>query len=391
MGLLLPADHPLRCLMPAIMALFPGFVDLMTAVNNDAGAVAAFSWFLWACVRYVQQPFRVKNHVLIALSTIACLAAKNTAWVAVVLAPSAIALGVLRGRLRLVLWIAAIVGSVSAIWWGFGWGDAAFWYRDTAQSASTSEAVSDTPLGTRALRLDIVPGAPRSALFQLLETDQVRLLRGRVVTFGAWIWANEPMRLVGPRLSEYGRMDASRQLSVGTQPTFLAMTVTLPADLTKSSFVLNPLAPLTRTITVYYDGLVLTDGAFPTNEAPSFSDRDAAAGVWGGRPFTNILRNGSAESDWLFVRPVADRLVRKLMDKDVPSSLVLALPADWRGSGWYFCATTETLFPNLLGEIRVGTRSASGADSLRHSGSSDAIGTRRVRNCVIPPLAARST
>ena len=41
-----PTHHPLRFLVPLTMALLPGLADLMSAVNNDVGAIAVFSLFL---------------------------------------------------------------------------------------------------------------------------------------------------------------------------------------------------------------------------------------------------------------------------------------------------------------------------------------------------------
>ena len=37
------------------VALLPPLVDLMAAVNNDAGAIAAYSLFLWGAVRLIQR------------------------------------------------------------------------------------------------------------------------------------------------------------------------------------------------------------------------------------------------------------------------------------------------------------------------------------------------
>ena len=48
-----PPGHSMRWAVPAAMALLPGYVDLMTAVNNDAGAVVALSFFLWGAVRAI--------------------------------------------------------------------------------------------------------------------------------------------------------------------------------------------------------------------------------------------------------------------------------------------------------------------------------------------------
>jgi hypothetical protein len=40
-----------------LSAILPGFVDIMTAVNDDVGAVAFFSIFLWMGVRLIIKGF----------------------------------------------------------------------------------------------------------------------------------------------------------------------------------------------------------------------------------------------------------------------------------------------------------------------------------------------
>ena len=49
----LPEGHPLRWQVPLVMALMPGFTELMTAVSNDVAATASYSLYLWVTTRLV--------------------------------------------------------------------------------------------------------------------------------------------------------------------------------------------------------------------------------------------------------------------------------------------------------------------------------------------------
>jgi hypothetical protein len=83
---LTPRGHVLRWAVPLTAALIPPFVDLMTAVNNDVGAVAIFSLFLWGAVRTIR--FGLSWPRLAWIFGTALLAAwtKNTAAIAIPLA-----------------------------------------------------------------------------------------------------------------------------------------------------------------------------------------------------------------------------------------------------------------------------------------------------------------
>ena len=55
LGEILREDHPLRWMVPAFLALLPGFIDAMTAINNDVAATLAASLFLWASLRLIKE------------------------------------------------------------------------------------------------------------------------------------------------------------------------------------------------------------------------------------------------------------------------------------------------------------------------------------------------
>ncbi|HYN88429.1 MAG TPA: hypothetical protein VER55_07855, partial [Ardenticatenaceae bacterium] len=105
---LTPSGHPLRWVVPLVMVLIPSFADLMTAVNDDVGATFAFSLVLWAAARLLRFGLDLWRVLWLVVASVAAVLTKNTAGVAVALAPVALLLAVwLRVRARW-WWFAAL-------------------------------------------------------------------------------------------------------------------------------------------------------------------------------------------------------------------------------------------------------------------------------------------
>ena len=81
-----PGD-PLRWAVPLGVVLLPPFADLMTGVNNDAGAIAAFSVFLLLAARLLIHGRTWRRTLALVLAALMCLAIKNTVAIAVLLVP----------------------------------------------------------------------------------------------------------------------------------------------------------------------------------------------------------------------------------------------------------------------------------------------------------------
>jgi 4-amino-4-deoxy-L-arabinose transferase-like glycosyltransferase len=77
--------NPLRLLVPLTLALLPGFVDLMTSVNSDAGAVALFSLALWGSVRIIHRGIALLPVLFTALAVGLCFLVKETAYFALMI------------------------------------------------------------------------------------------------------------------------------------------------------------------------------------------------------------------------------------------------------------------------------------------------------------------
>lgn len=329
---LVAEGHVLRWAVPGMMALLPAYTDLMTAVNNDVGATVMFSLFLWGAVRMIRHGFSWPRLVWVVGSAVLCVWTKSTAAVALLLAPLAVVLAVIRGPRQWLVWVGFGAAGVALVATAVGWGDAALWYRRTDQEVSTRQERTEAPLGEAALALEMTPNKPGRSLAQPLLQADVEALRGQTVTLGAWIWASEPVQVRPPMLDD-GRQASWEPIEVGAGPVFYAITATVAAEAEDVEIVLRPLVDrtLAQTVTVWYDGVVLVEGARPLDQPPLFDGPEGREGTWGGEFFVNRIRNGSAEAAWPRVRGWVERGGRELLRQS--PSRVLASVLDWERTG----------------------------------------------------------
>ncbi len=313
---------PLRWAVPAVLVLLPPFVDLMTAVNSDAGAVAVASLFLWLAVRVVRDGVRPWAQLGLFVLVGALLPLfKNTAAVLVLLVPIVpvvVLLAVWRQRGWQWRWLVAGTGAASLLLLVLllGFGDAAEWYRvrgSAAQPTPTRAVVPAAPHGTHAFTLEHAATGDDRHLAQPILPATAASLAGQTVTLGGWLWADQPIAakldLDSATRPGEARDMTSPLLAITTTPTFYATTFDIPADATAVTVaVVLPTADATDAATpprLYADGLVLAAGNYATATAPTFAAATTAAstGEWDGQPFVNLLRNPSAERGTLRLQP----------------------------------------------------------------------------------------
>jgi hypothetical protein len=333
-GELTPEGDALRWAVPGMVALLPGYVDLMTAVNNDIGATVVFSLFLWGAVRLIVRGVTVFRVAWVMGAAALCVWTKNTASVAVIVAPLALLLaGVPEAWRR--TWAGMLVLGLALVGLTFTWGDAAVWYRKTAQDAGTRQEMDGVPLGAHALALEATEDDPRGEVSQPLLREDVDALRGRTVTLGAWVWATRPITTRSPMIAD-GRQTTWRPVEVGMEPTFQTVTATVAAGATQIEVKMRPLLDpeVDGEATVYYDGLILTAGEWPFDDTVTFNDPDGRIWSWKGWTFVNVLRNGSVERGWPRVRPRVAGTLRRYARRS--PMLFLASVLDWRRTGWVY-------------------------------------------------------
>ena len=341
---LTPPGHLLRLMLPVTLLLLPGFVDLMTAVSDDVGATAIFSLFLLIGVRIIQRGFSWERSFLLLVCAIASIFTKVTIFVALPLAGIALLFALLRGRQRRLAWIILVLGGIAGLLMILSWGDAAHWARQTQQTAPTRIRSNSAPLGNYVFQIIEPTSSSDDRVLQLLSQDDIQRLRGRTVTIGAWMWADVQTRARLPVLS-FGSSEVSTEADLGVEPAFYTFQAQVDRKATRLYLALSPYtssgSPKT---TIYVDGITLIEGKRDIKQAPRYEDSSARIGKWSGRPFTNLLINGSAEESGPWVRNWAERIVRSNFPGQPSLSLALSTLVDWSPASWYYQMTTKNLF-----------------------------------------------
>jgi hypothetical protein len=362
-----PRGHPLRLFVPLTVALIPGFVDLMTAVNNDVTAVAFFSFFLWGAARMIRRGFSLGSFLWVTSVAILTYWTKETAYFVFPLWGVALLFTLLRGSLRWLAWVllggAVLVGLGATL----SWGDASTWYRSTSQTPPTRQLSSQAVLGKYVIRLDsAAPTTPAwiAPLFQPVPGTAGRDVRGKSYTLGAWMWASQPVKVNLPALGEGDQLH-TKSVELGTEPSFYAMTVQLSGGGYPHLWVALTNPSSKENVSVYYDGLVLVQGSRPLDAPPRFDSASGDAGVWGGKPFANLLRNASAESAGPRFKPWLDDFGSRYLPDRTRASLLLTSLLDWSGSAWFLKLSGTRIFRTFWGQFAWGQVSLVGTKPYR--------------------------
>ncbi len=352
-ALVVPRGHPLGWMIPAFMAALPSFVDIMTAVNNDVAGIAAFTLFLYAGIRLIRCGWRWRDTGLLVFAAGLCLLAKRTVFFAPALIPVVFVFSWLRGARRRWAWVLAGVVLVGGAVAALRGGDAALWYRRTAQQETTRVQVMDAPLGQSALRLHLEGRNRTTQVLQLLSRDVLPAHAGETLTLGAWVWATAPVEVAVPRLVPVGSralppLSGENSVQVDTRPRFYAWTVRLPdAPVSRAWVQFGPAVQAPpEPVDLFVDGAVLAVGDFADGGAPRWAGEDAREGVWGGVQVENLLRNASFERTWVNPRPWMDALWGRVFGYTGQqfASLALYTARDWKGAVWYYVSAGEKLF-----------------------------------------------
>jgi hypothetical protein len=333
-------------------------------------AALAFSLFIWAGISLIKKGLTPARFAALLGALLACAFTKSTALMALPLTPLVILLALFRGKkYEKVAWLVVgaslIIGGVLL----FSWQESApaFFYSTNMATNPNRETTPTAPVGQSVIR--------QNGRFYHLLTEQDRMdLEGQTATFGAWIWADETTSLRPPgiregslgipalatlpaptreRLRFPGVRDQNvippttipfspEALELTTSPQFFAFNVLMPPLGGDMSWVYFELAG-DGSVPVYWDGIVLTAGDFIGDEPPIFDDSSARSGTWGGKRFSNLVRNGSAEAGWpVFARWLSDTI--DIPNRDIPSiSLILSF-VDFQATSQYFFNTFSRMF-----------------------------------------------
>ena len=345
-----PGD-PLRMLIPAIVAFIPGFVDQMTAVNNDAGAVLGMSLFMWAAVRLLTRNLHWGNVVILFAAVIPSLFMKSTAFPVVGLVPVAIGLALVRGRWR-ILGITLGLATVFAIaLLTLSFDAPRYWYRNSDQSELARSQHPQAPQGEYVLSIQAeAPVTPEwlDPFEQPFALKTAASLAGKLVTVGAWAWADWPSdQNEGPQIQAPVLHSESFAETIAfnpsREPEFVSYEVFIPQDTVRLWLALAPRRrDRDRVVQVYYDGLVLVEGRFSA-QPPAFTDSKADTVSWDGQVLLNHVRNPGFELAWLEVRHPFDSLFAQILPDSTRPNVILSGLTDPSGSWWLYRQAASNL------------------------------------------------
>lgn len=336
--------NPLRWMMPLTMAMLPSFTDMMTAVNNDVGATAFFSAFLWLSIHTIRRGIHwLRLLGIIALASL-CIITKSTVIFALLLAPIPIILSLLsQKRQRKIAWGILIFCLVALLSLIIKPGKPAHWYNNAVTSNAGRTQQTETPQGHYAFKLETAQNDDISQLIQHLGVKTSKALAGKTVSLGGWVWASQPTTVSSPTIST-DTQSHKTNLEASQQPTFFKLTAKIEDESGLIRIILQSPHPssMPSPVTVYFDGLVLVEGDPNSNSEPQFSNPNGTRCTWGTQTFVNLIHNGSAEQAWLGTRRSIDRA----FDNLYPASLstILTSTGDWNGASWYFESSFNNLF-----------------------------------------------
>ena len=346
---LLFGSHLVGWMIAVFIALLPDLAYRMTAVNDDAAAVAAMTLFIWLSLRGIKYGADWKTIIGIPVSVALCVLSKTTAWLAVPFGALALLLSIFHARRRLV-WVGVFGLALLGVLFAFEWRaslPADFYQFNGITLRVQPQQVLDG-------KYSFMTDEQHIGFYQVLDKDKLTTLTkpaDRKVTLGVWAWSNRPLDAAflyllfnGKDVLKVGRASFSRQ------PVFIAVQAQIPEDYR---------APLLRVLTnalpagaeVYLDCFVLVPGERDLLSPPQTSNNCSQV-EWDGYTGENLIRNPSAESGWLPLRGmVADLVSRSYSLQAADFWAVFDPPASWI----YFRDAAQFLFRTFWGRFNWGT------------------------------------
>ncbi len=334
--LIFGADHPISWMLPAFLIAIPGFVDIMTAVNNDVLAILAFSLFVWASVTLLLRGFSPLRLLFLIFSVLLSYFSKGTTWLAVPLSLLVVALSVVRGKRQKFVWIGLVVFAFTAMLLSIDWNKTApSYFVHTGHDQQTLLRVLDK----KNLSENHVIKHVGQSFFQMITPEGLEQINGTPVTFSAWIWADQETDIRFPLIDRLDMKEitlSDQKIHVTTEPTHFSVNFDMPAGeyVAWLSFFGN------KETTVYWDDIALV------SENPS--DQLNPIGL----EKLNVIRNGSIEDGMLKFSDLVDHLLAKV-DLNFSTSQLLQL-FDYESTCWYLRTTADILFKGFWGRFGWG-------------------------------------
>jgi len=290
--------------LPLLFALFPSFVDKMTAVNDDVGAVAFFTLFLWFCIRILRKGLTLLNWLFLMLSIVLCVFTKRNVWISM--------------PIGAIVLIFALVPHWKFIRWGLfvvllfiPLGIVSLDYRTPAFFyARYNQHLTEVIHSSQAIAGEMVAYFPRGKnklLYQPLSEEEQKLLGSRI-RVGYWLWGSgdvsaSPIKIIvnGENILE------GQPITLSRQPFLIQHNVSLPDSLERLAIEVS-IADWEET-EIFLDCLFLVPGNADPSRVPAPVDPNCRYISFGDSIAENLIRNGSFEQTWPRLHPWLEKWV----------------------------------------------------------------------------------
>ncbi len=354
---LTPPDHPLQWMVPLFISLLPSFVEFMSSINDFVAAIGLFSLWLLVSVKLIKG-FSIKYAGVLILLTFACILTQKVLYPVLVYMLIVFLLSVFPRKIKYLAWILTGITSFALLFIVFNWGDAAFWlranYQDFPSRAHNQGNTNDVYMIQGKVYPDSTWGqiypSWNPGFFQLVPIEFGDQLRGKTVTIGAWVWSDRNIHGYGPGLNSLlqfqDRWLGFKQGSINEEPQFIASVVQIPEQQDRLQIWLRTTSIESQDAFIYFSGVIMVEGAWPVDSPPQFTNKDGSKGIWGNRPFTNLVRNAQFQHMWPYMQPKLFQMISsKIQDlTPVHISSFISLFLDIPGTKWYTESAGNIIF-----------------------------------------------
>jgi hypothetical protein len=195
-----------------------------------------------------------------------------------------------------------------------------------------------------------------AGLFQLIPMTDWKNLQGHTVTLGAWVWADEPVRVYGPGINSLDefqdRWFGFDPVLAGTDPVYVTSSFELPAQNDRIQLWLRATTPDNISTRIYYTGISLVTGGEPAAQSLASEVSYISADRRDEQTIRNYARNENSQYAWPYLKPWASRMLGPSISEKLQSSLALVF--DQPGAGWYLRWSAAILFRSFWGKFGWG-------------------------------------
>jgi len=318
--------HLLTKIIPIFIVFLPGFVDIMTSVNNDVGAIMFGTLFFWLAIRFLKNKQSVLSATMLVVVSIILLYTKNIGFLFIPILLITFIFGIKNNKYILfafgLLSLAGLIFFINFLQFG---GLPAFFSIQNYQELPLRMKSEDAQSGNYVFAIQRYENQNRrSNLVYYFNKNEISKMDSNEITIGGYVWSSSKIKTNIFNLYLNGELLKQITGEITEEKEFIYETVNFPGNVNELYLSMQPIKR--ENYTIYYDDVFIVSG--------SLNDYLNAQ-----KP--NLIRNGSAEYGW----PILKQEVARKIDKKFPVSInhfvqILDLETNLD----YYRATTKRLF-----------------------------------------------